>query len=103
MKFFTKKFVIHLFSGGGGGAVPPGYTPVIVRDISSLNPETATIHCLVTLLVHLQCKGQRLSLILARSYVKYLTLGKSPSDDNAFSLPVFEGWFRLFCLDRDSL
>ncbi len=34
---------------------------------------------------------------LARSHVKYLTLGKSPSDDNVSSLPVCEGWFRLFC------
>ena len=31
---------------------------VMVRDITSLNPETATIHCLVTLRVHLQCRGQ---------------------------------------------
>ena len=34
---------------------------------------------------------------LARSHVKYLTLGMRPSDDNAFSLPVFEGCSRLFC------
>ena len=33
----------------------------------------------------------------ARSHVKYPTLGKSPSDNNASSLPLFEGWFRLFC------
>ena len=38
-----------------------------------------------------------LDIGLARSHVKYLTLGKSLSDDNASSLPVFEGWFRLFC------
>ena len=38
-----------------------------------------------------------LDIGLARSHIKYLTLGKSPSDDNASSLPVFEGWFRLFC------
>ena len=38
-----------------------------------------------------------LDIGLARSHVKYLTLGKSPSDDNASSPPAFEGWFRLFC------
>ena len=38
-----------------------------------------------------------LDIRLARSHGKYLTLGKSPSDDNASLLPVFEGWFRLFC------
>ena len=38
-----------------------------------------------------------LDIGLARSHVKYLTLGKSPSDDNASSLSVFEKWFRLFC------
>ena len=38
-----------------------------------------------------------LDIGLARSHVKYLTLGKSLSDDNASSLPVFEEWFRLFC------
>ena len=37
-----------------------------------------------------------LDIRLARSHVKYLALGKSPSDDNASSLPVFEGWFRLY-------
>ena len=31
----------------------------MARDTSSLNPETATIHCLVTLRVHLQCREQR--------------------------------------------
>ena len=36
-----------------------GQCVVIVRDTSSLNPETAAIHCLVTLRVHLQCRGQR--------------------------------------------
>ena len=35
---------------------------------------------------------------LARSHVKYLTLGKSPSDDNASSLFVFEGYFALLML-----
>ena len=34
---------------------------------------------------------------LAMSHIKYLTLSMSPSDDNASLLPVFEGWFRLFC------
>ena len=34
-----------------------GQRVVMVRDTSSLNLETATIHCLVTLRVHLQCKG----------------------------------------------
>ena len=34
---------------------------------------------------------------LARSHVKYLTLGKIPRDDNASPLLVFKGWFRLFC------
>ena len=38
-----------------------------------------------------------LDIGLARSHVKHLTLGKNPSDHNASSLPVFEGWFRLFC------
>ena len=38
-----------------------------------------------------------LDIGLARSHVKYFTPGKIPSDDNASSLPVFEGWFRLFC------
>ena len=38
-----------------------------------------------------------LDIGLARSHAKYLALGKSPSDDNAFSLPVIERWFRLFC------
>ena len=38
-----------------------------------------------------------LDIGLARSHVKYLTLGQSPTDDNASSLPVFEGWFRLIC------
>ena len=38
-----------------------------------------------------------LDIGLAMSHVKYFTLGKSPSDDNASSLPVFEGWFHLFC------
>ena len=32
---------------------------VMVRDTPSLDPETATIHCLVTLRVHLQCREQR--------------------------------------------
>ena len=41
-----------------------GQWVVMVRDTSSLNPETATIHCLVTLRVHLQCRGERLSLNL---------------------------------------
>ena len=41
-----------------------GQCVVMVRDNSSLNPETATIHCLVTLRVHLQCRGQHQSLIL---------------------------------------
>ena len=36
-----------------------GQCVVMVRDISLLNPKTATIHCLVTLRVHRQCKGQR--------------------------------------------
>ena len=38
-----------------------------------------------------------LDIRLARSHINYLTFGKSPSDDNASSLPVFEGWFRPFC------
>ena len=38
-----------------------------------------------------------LDIGLGWSHVKYLTLGKSPSDYNACALPVFEGWFRLFC------
>ena len=38
-----------------------------------------------------------LDIGLAKSHLKYLTLGKSSSDDNASSLLVFEGWFRLFC------
>ena len=42
-----------------------------------------------------------LDIGLARSHVKYLALGKSPSDDNAFSLPVFEEWLRLFCYTND--
>ena len=37
---------------------------VVVRVTPSLNPETATINCLVTLRVHLQCRGQCQSLIL---------------------------------------
>ena len=41
-----------------------GQCVVRVRDTSSLNPETATIHCLVTLRVQLQCRGQRQALIL---------------------------------------
>ena len=36
-----------------------GQCVVMVRDTSSLNPETATIHCLLTLRIHLQCRGQR--------------------------------------------
>ena len=36
-----------------------GQCVVMVHDASSLNPETATIHCLVTLRAHLQCRGQR--------------------------------------------
>ena len=40
-----------------------GLYVVIVRDISSLNPATAPIYCLVTLRIHLQCRGQRKSLI----------------------------------------
>ena len=36
-----------------------GQCVVMVRDTPTLNPETATIHCLVTFRVHLQCKGQR--------------------------------------------
>ena len=35
---------------------------VMVHDTSSLNPETATIHCLVTHRVHLQCRRQSLNL-----------------------------------------
>ena len=38
-----------------------------------------------------------LDIGLARSHIKYLTLGQSLSDDNASSLPVLEEWFRLFC------
>ena len=38
-----------------------------------------------------------LDIGLARRHVKYLTFRKSPSDDNASSLSVFEEWFRLFC------
>ena len=36
-----------------------GQCVVIARDTSSLNPEIATIHCLVTLRHHLQCRVQR--------------------------------------------
>ena len=38
-----------------------------------------------------------LDIGLARSHVKYFTLGKSSSDDNASSLALCKGWFRLFC------
>ena len=40
-----------------------GLYVVIVRDISMLNPATAPIYCLVTLRIHLQCRGKRKSLI----------------------------------------
>ena len=36
-----------------------GQCVVMVHDTSSLNFETTTIHCLVTLHVPLQCRGQR--------------------------------------------
>ena len=36
-------------------------------------------------------------IALARSHVKYLTLGIRSGDDNASLLRVFEGWSRLFC------
>ena len=41
-----------------------GQCVVVVRDTPSLFPEIATIHCLVTHRVHLQCRKQRQSLIL---------------------------------------
>ena len=45
-----------------------------------------------------------LDIGLARSHVKYLTLGKSPSDDNASSLPVFSrdgsAYFAILMLFR---
>ena len=39
-----------------------------------------------------------LGIGLARSHVKYLTLGQSPSDNNASSLPVFEDGSAYFAL-----
>ena len=35
---------------------------------------------------------------LARSHVKYLTLGMRPNDDNASLLPVFEEWSAYFVI-----
>ena len=36
-----------------------GQCVAMVRDTLSLNLDIATIHCLVTFCVHLQCTGQR--------------------------------------------